>query len=124
MQVAQRLYEGVDIGGETQGLITYMRTDGVQIAGEAIAACRVIAREFGEAYVPGSPRSTRPRPRTPRRPTRPSARPLSRLPAQVARYLDTDQARLYELIWKRTVASQMESADHRAHHRRHRHHRP
>jgi DNA topoisomerase I len=112
MQVAQRLYEGVDIGGETQGLITYMRTDGVQIAGEAIAACRnVIAREFGEAYVPGSPRMYKTKAKNAQE-AHEAIRPtsLSRLPAQVAGYLDTDQARLYELIWKRTVASQMESA--------------
>ncbi len=57
MRVAQRLYEGVDIGGETVGLITYMRTDGVQIAGEAIAAARsVIGQDYGARYVPGAPR--------------------------------------------------------------------
>jgi DNA topoisomerase-1 len=112
MQVAQRLYEGIDIGGETQGLITYMRTDGVQIAGEAIAACRnVIAKEFGEAYVPGSPRMYKTKAKNAQE-AHEAIRPttLSRLPAQVAGYLDADQARLYELIWKRTVASQMESA--------------
>ncbi len=53
MQIAQRLYEGVNIGGETVGLITYMRTDGVQIAGEAIAAARnAILKAFGEPYLP------------------------------------------------------------------------
>ena len=112
MQVAQRLYEGIDIGGETQGLITYMRTDGVQIAGEAIAACRnVIAKEFGEAYVPGSPRMYKTKAKNAQE-AHEAIRPttLSRLPAQVAGYLDADQARLYELIWKRTIASQMESA--------------
>ena len=57
MQIAQRLYEGVDIGGETVGLITYMRTDGVQMAAEAIAAARAaIAKEFGENYLPEKPR--------------------------------------------------------------------
>ena len=58
MQVAQKLYEGVSIGGETSGLITYMRTDGVQIAGEAIAAARsVIGQDFGDNYVPEKPRA-------------------------------------------------------------------
>ena len=57
MQVAQRLYEGVTLGGETVGLITYMRTDGVQMAGEAISACRdVIGSTYGAAYVPEKPR--------------------------------------------------------------------
>ena len=57
MRVAQRLYEGVDIGGETVGLITYMRTDGVQIAGEAVtAARRVIGSDYGGKYVPQAPR--------------------------------------------------------------------
>src|ERR1700752_2423752 len=57
MQIAQRLYEGIDIAGETVGLITYMRTDGVAIAGEAIAAARqLIGNEFGPRYVPGEPR--------------------------------------------------------------------
>src|SRR5262249_57678025 len=57
MRVAQRLYEGIDVGGETIGLITYMRTDGVQIAGEAISAARrLIEADFGNKYVPEAPR--------------------------------------------------------------------
>ena len=57
MQIAQRLYEGIDIGGETTGLITYMRTDGVQMVDEAITACRaVISERFGQAFVPSQPR--------------------------------------------------------------------
>src|SRR5437660_4515023 len=57
MRIAQRLYEGVDIGGETVGFITYMRTDGVQIAEEAIVATRrVIGADYGERYLPSSPR--------------------------------------------------------------------
>ena len=59
MQIAQRLYEGVEIGGETVGLITYMRTDGVDMAPEAIAAARrVIGKQFGDAYVPHMRRAT------------------------------------------------------------------
>ncbi len=113
MQVAQRLYEGIDIGGETQGLITYMRTDGVQIADEAVAECRnVVAQEFGEAYVPGAPRVYKTKAKNAQE-AHEAIRPtsLARLPATVAGFLDDDQKRLYELIWKRTIASQMESAD-------------
>ena len=79
MQIAQRLYEGVDIGGETVGLITYMRTDGVAISAEAIAAAReLIGKEFGAKYVPDTPRHlSQPRPRMRRRRTRRSARPIS-----------------------------------------------
>ena len=113
MQVAQRLYEGIDIGGETQGLITYMRTDGVQIADEAVAQCRnVVAQEFGEAYVPGAPRVYKTRAKNAQE-AHEAIRPtsLARLPASVASFLDANQRRLYELIWKRTIASQMESAD-------------
>ena len=79
MRIAQRLYEGVDIGGETVGLITYMRTDGVQLSGEAIAGrARLIERRVRPALSAGEARaSTRPRPRTRRRPTRRSARPTS-----------------------------------------------
>ena len=80
MQVAQKLYEGIDIGGETVGLITYMRTDGVQMAPEAIDAARVApsASQFGDRYRAGKATlSIRPRPRMPRKPTKPFARPTS-----------------------------------------------
>lgn len=113
MQIAQRLYEGVEIGGETVGLITYMRTDGVQMAAEAIAQSRdLIAKDFGKDYVPPSPRLYKAKAKNAQeaheciRPT-----DLFRRPDQVARYLDRDQLRLYELIWKRTIASQMASAE-------------
>lgn len=113
MQLAQRLYEGVDVGGETVGLITYMRTDGVDMAPEAVAATRrAIGAEFGERYLPGVPRKYTTKAKNAQeaheaiRPTDPS-----RTPASVARHLDPEQARLYDLIWTRTVASQMESAE-------------
>ena len=112
MQVAQRLYEGINLGGETVGLITYMRTDGVQIAGEAIAGARsVIGREFGEKYVPEKPRHYSTKAKNAQE-AHEAIRPtdLSRLPKDMRRFLDDDQARLYELVWKRTIASQMESA--------------
>src|SRR5580700_5351221 len=112
MRIAQRLYEGVDIGGDTVGLITYMRTDGVAIAGEAIAAARsLIGGDFGARYVPDAPRVYR-SPAKNAQEAHEAIRPtdLARKPADVARYLDSDHRRLYELIWKRTVASQMASA--------------
>jgi DNA topoisomerase I len=112
MQIAQRLYEGVDLGGETVGLITYMRTDGVAISGEAVAAARqLIGQDFGPRYVPDAPRVYR-SPAKNAQEAHEAIRPtdLGRKPQDVARYLDRDQLRLYELIWKRTLASQMASA--------------
>ena len=112
MQVAQRLYEGSDIGGETVGLITYMRTDGVQIASEAIRSCRaLIADRFGGPYVPEKPRAYRSTAKNAQE-AHEAIRPtdLTRTPADVAPYLDEEGKRLYDLIWKRTVASQMASA--------------
>ncbi|MFY9735287.1 MAG: type I DNA topoisomerase [Rhodoplanes sp.] len=113
MRVAQRLYEGVDIGGETVGLITYMRTDGVQIADEAVTAIRSLIRDdYGARYVPDAPRRYQTKAKNAQeaheaiRPTE-----VTRRPRDVARFLDSDQAKLYELIFKRAVASQMESAE-------------
>src|SRR5580704_892295 len=113
MRVAQRLYEGVDIDGETVGLITYMRTDGVQIAPEAITSVRqVIGADYGAKYVPSAPRRYEAKAKNAQeaheaiRPTE-----LTRRPSQTKSVLDADQAKLYELIWLRTVASQMESAE-------------
>ncbi len=112
MGVAQRLYEGVDIGGETTGLITYMRTDGVQIVPEAVSAIRdVISAEFGKNYTPFA-REWKTKAKNAQeaheaiRPTDPR-----RTPDKVRRYLEKDQAALYDLIWKRTIASQMAPAD-------------
>jgi DNA topoisomerase I len=112
MQIAQRLYEGIDIAGETVGLITYMRTDGVAIAGEAIvAARRLIGNEFGPRYVPSEPRVYR-SPAKNAQEAHEAIRPtdIDRKPGDIAADLDPDQRRLYELIWKRAVASQMASA--------------
>jgi len=113
MQLAQRLYEGAEIDGETVGLITYMRTDGVDLAPEAITSARnVIGNEFGSAYVPNAPRKYTVKMKNAQE-AHEAIRPtdLARLPAKVARSIEPDQARLYELIWKRTIASQMESAE-------------
>ncbi len=113
MRIAQRLYEGIDIGGETTGLITYMRTDGVQIDGSAITQARkVIGEDYGNAYVPDAPRQYQAKAKNAQE-AHEAIRPtdLSRRPSDMRRKLDTDQARLYELIWTRTIASQMESAE-------------
>ena len=113
MQLAQRLYEGADIDGETVGLITYMRTDGVDLAPEAIAGARsVIAREFGDAYLPKAPRKYTVKAKNAQE-AHEAVRPtdLARLPRHVRRVLEPDLAKLYELIWTRTIASQMESAE-------------
>ncbi|MBS9476608.1 type I DNA topoisomerase [Ancylobacter radicis] len=113
MRLAQRLYEGVDIGGETVGLITYMRTDGVDMAPEAVADARsVIGREYGDRYVPSAPRKYTTKAKNAQE-AHEAIRPtdVSRRPKDVARHLEPEQAKLYELIWLRTVASQMESAE-------------
>jgi DNA topoisomerase-1 len=113
MQLAQRLYEGVDIGGETVGLITYMRTDGVTMAAEAVAATRaLIGSDFGKGYLPEGPRLYKTKAKNAQE-AHEAIRPtdISRRPDQVAQYVDRDQLRLYELIWKRTVACQMASAE-------------
>ena len=112
MRIAQKLYEGVDIGGETVGLITYMRTDGVQLGPEAIGQTRrLIETKYGQNYVPAQPRVYTSKAKNAQE-AHEAIRPtdLFRLPQDVAQYLDKDQLGLYELIWKRTVASQMESA--------------
>jgi DNA topoisomerase-1 len=112
MRVAQKLYEGVDIGGETVGLITYMRTDGVQLSNDAIGQVReLIGSHYGPDYLPGSPRiykSTAKNAQEAHEAIRPTD--LNRRPEDVAHQLERDELRLYELVWKRTVASQMESA--------------
>lgn len=113
MAVAQRLYEGIDLGGETVGLITYMRTDGVQIIPEAVTEIRnVIASSFGKQYLPSSPRVYKTKAKNAQeaheaiRPTN-----LTRTPDDVSRHLNKEQQGLYKLIWQRAVASQMESAE-------------
>jgi len=113
MRIAQRLYEGVELGGETVGLITYMRTDGFDIAPEALSAARhVIEKEYGARYTPDAPRRYQSRVKNAQE-AHEAIRPadVSRLPDDVRRYLQSDEARLYELIWKRMVASQMTSAE-------------
>ncbi len=113
MQIAQHLYEGVDIGGDTVGLITYMRTDGIQMAAEGIADARqTIGDRYGARYLPAQPRVYTSKAKNAQE-AHEAIRPTSfaRTPDDVSRALDADQAKLYELIWKRAVASQMESAE-------------
>ena len=113
MQVAQRIYEGVDIGGETVGLITYMRTDGVQIIPEAVAQIRTLVEsQYSSRYLPVSAREYKTKAKNAQeaheavRPTDPALTPDS-----IKQSLDRDQFALYDLIWKRSVASQMASAE-------------
>ncbi|MEQ1942727.1 type I DNA topoisomerase [Mesorhizobium sp. VNQ89] len=113
MQIAQRLYEGIDIGGETAGLITYMRTDGVQMAPEAIEGARAaIAKEFGEKYLPEKPRFYSTKAKNAQE-AHEAIRPTDffRTPGAMRQYLDADQFRLYDLIWKRAISSQMNPAE-------------
>ncbi|MDH5723413.1 MAG: type I DNA topoisomerase [Alphaproteobacteria bacterium] len=112
MRLAQQLYEGISIGGETTGLITYMRTDGTTLSEDAVNQCRkLIANDYGDKYLPDAPRLYKAKAKNAQeaheaiRPTN-----LSLTPDSLRGKLDNDQWRLYELIWKRTVASQMENA--------------
>ncbi len=110
MQVAQKLYEGVNIGEEgTVGLISYMRTDSVHLSAEALGELRdVIARDFGTASLPDKPNFYATKSKNAQE-AHEAVRPTSalRTPAQIARFLSDDERRLYELVWKRAVASQM-----------------
>ncbi len=112
MTVAQRLYEGIDIGEGTVGLITYMRTDSVTLAEEALRELRsVIAGRYGNDNLPDEPRRYTTKAKNAQE-AHEAIRPTSasRAPDEMRRYLDPNQYKLYELIWKRTVASQMNPA--------------
>ncbi len=107
MQAAQKLYEGVD---DTGGLITYMRTDGVYVTPEGIAQAReAIGQRFGPAYVPAEPRYYKTKAKNAQE-AHEAIRPTNILRSPDTLRLDSDLQRLYELIWKRMIASQMESA--------------
>ncbi len=112
MRLAQRLYEGIDVDGETVGLITYMRTDGVQLSQEAIdGSRRLIAEQYGDKYLPDAPRIYKSAAKNAQE-AHEAIRPtdLFRRAKDLARALSAEELKLYDLIWKRTVASQMESA--------------
>jgi DNA topoisomerase-1 len=112
MKVAQSLYEGVSIGRETTGLITYMRTDSVNLSKEAIAEMRgFITKTYGEKYLPKAPveyRSSSKNAQEAHEAIRPTS--IKRTPDSVAPYLNDEQRKLYEMIWKRAIASQMTPA--------------
>ena len=113
MKIAQHLYEGIDLDGETVGLITYMRTDGVTLSQDAITAGRkLIGEQYGQKYLPAAPRIYKSAAKNAQE-AHEAIRPtdLFRRPEHVKHYLRDDEFRLYDLIWKRTLASQMESAE-------------
>ncbi len=112
MTVAQRLYEGIDIGEGSVGLISYMRTDSVTLADEALTEIRsVITERFGTENLPDEPRRYTTKAKNAQE-AHEAIRPTSaaRHPEDLRRFLDPNQYKLYELIWKRTVASQMNPA--------------
>jgi DNA topoisomerase-1 len=112
MQIAQRLYEGVEIQGGLTGLITYMRTDSIAISNDALAEVRQhISEAYGDKYLPKSPRAFKNKSKNAQE-AHEAIRPTSvmRRPEEMRSFLDDTQFKLYELIWKRTVASQMETA--------------
>ena len=112
MRIAQKLYEGADLGGETAGLITYMRTDSVNLSGEALGQARdVIDSRYGAHYLPEKPRTFANKAKNAQE-AHEAIRPtdLSRSPDRVRHVLEPQQLALYELVWKRTLASQMAAA--------------
>jgi DNA topoisomerase-1 len=113
MRTAQQLYEGIEIGGETVGLITYMRTDGVQLSKEAVTAMRAqIKTDFGADYVPAAPREYISKSKNAQE-AHEAIRPtdITLHPSKVGKMLSNEQARLYELIYKRALACQMQAAE-------------
>jgi DNA topoisomerase-1 len=112
MRTAQRLYEGIELDGDITGLITYMRTDGTTLSEEAVKQSRdLILNNYGKEYLPEKPRLYKSKAKNAQE-AHEAIRPtdLSRTPEKMKNYLDEDMASLYELIWKRTMASQMENA--------------
>ncbi len=113
MQIAQRLYQGIEIDGETIGLITYMRTDGTNISKDAISNFRrFISNSYGEKYLPDSPLNYSGKKAKNAQEAHEAIRPteISRNPESLKKYLSTDQFKLYNLIWTRALSSQMKSA--------------
>lgn len=109
MMVAQQLYEGIEMGGETAGLITYMRTDSVNLAAEAVTEIReLIAEKYGAKNVPKKPQQYKTKSKNAQE-AHEGIRPTTayRLPTEVKKYLTEEQFKLYDLIWKRTISSQM-----------------
>ena len=114
MQIAQKLYQGVDIEGDTVGLITYMRTDGTQISNEAISTFRkYIKNNFGNKYCPDTPNNYSGKRAKNAQEAHEAIRPTDviRSPVNVKKFLSSDQFNLYELIWNRALSSQMQNAE-------------
>lgn len=112
MRIAQQLYEGISIEGDTTGLITYMRTDSVTVSQEALSQCRgFIEKSYGSPYLPPAPRAYKSKAKNAQE-AHEAVRPtdLNLRPENIKHGLSEDQFKLYTLIWKRMVASQMESA--------------
>ncbi len=112
MRIAQKLYEGIDVNGEIVGLITYMRTDGVHMSPDALEAVRrSITSHYGDHYLPEKPRIYSSKSKNAQE-AHEAIRPndFDFLPSKMKQFLDSDQFQLYNLIWKRSVASQMASA--------------
>ena len=113
MQIAQRLYQGIDIEGDSIGLITYMRTDGTNISKDAVENFRnYISDNYGKNYLPDSPLNYSGKKAKNAQEAHEAIRPteISRNPESIKKYLSTDQFKLYNLIWSRALSSQMESA--------------
>ena len=113
MQIAQRLYQGIDIEGETTGLITYMRTDGTNISKEAISEFRkLIKNDFGNEFLPDQPNSFTGKKAKNAQEAHEAIRPtdVTRKPANIKKYVNADQYKLYDLIWSRALSSQMNPA--------------
>ena len=114
MQIAQRLYQGIDIEGETTGLITYMRTDGTSISNEAVDEFRnLIKNNFGKEFLPEQPNSYAGKKAKNAQEAHEAIRPtdINRKPEDIKKYINADQYKLYELIWSRALSSQMKPAE-------------
>ncbi len=114
MQIAQRLYQGIDIEGETTGLITYMRTDGTNISKEAINEFRnLIGKDFGKSFIPEIPNSFAGKKAKNAQEAHEAIRPtnIDRKPSEIKKYVNADQYKLYDLIWSRALSSQMKPAE-------------
>jgi Topoisomerase IA len=113
MQIAQRLYQGIDIDGDTVGLITYMRTDGTNISKDAINSFRnYINENYGDEYLPDNPLNYSGKKAKNAQEAHEAIRPteINRSPENLKKYLSSDQLKLYNLIWNRSLSSQMKSA--------------
>ena len=113
MQIAQKLYQGIEIEGDTVGLITYMRTDGTNLSVDAVKSFRdYIKSDLGKEYLPENPLNYSGKKAKNAQEAHEAIRPteINRTPSSIKKYLSTDQAKLYDLIWSRALSSQMESA--------------